>query len=1199
MHRSGTSALTRVVSLLGAQLPRTLLSPSADNERGYWESAPLVARHDRLLGQLGSRWDDWRSLDLDGVPDNLREEIKWDLARIVAEEYPGAGPLVVKDPRICRLVPFFVEVLAARDIEPRFILAFRNPLAVIASLARRDGMTPGFAALMWLRHVLDAECATRDKPRAVVSYEALLADWQPVMRGVARKIGLSWPRAPQAAEQEVAAFLSTQLQHFAHSAAELGSRRDIAEWVKQAYRALMDLEADVDRHAALAALDRVRGEFGTASRVFGAATFQELAAREGRAAEIQARHVRAAEERSVALTLRERDIAGLREEISERDRRLGRLDEVARTQSEGLADLNARLSEARARVAELETRLEVRDAEVDGLKSSVAGYEGEISRLRSELSAVEQEARGRQQEAREVRSALEAHQARLAALETSKSWRLTHPLRAGYSRWLAARRRWRLMRPQLVCLNEIEQVGAGAYLSLGRDPQLRLALSSDEMPKGWIAVRWTMRSQSPKQPISILYLDYGAEIVAERARYSGSEGEIICAVGEGVRGVRFDPLEEQGRFELRNFRIARLGRSSAAVLLAHRLWAREGRFAAGLALLKSLARMYGTHGRQAVGEELVRRYRGLARSQDLTQIWRAYQERLRGEVLPQLADEVTELPRKPLISVIVATYNTPETLLSEMVASVQGQIYDAWELIVVDDASAKDHVRTFLSERARADQRIKLRFSDCNGGVSAALNQALELASGEYVALMDHDDLLEPHALMRMAQCAIADAPDMIYSDEVIISADATRVVNFAIRPSFSQEYLRGHPYIVHLVAFRRSFLATVGGFDASMRISQDYDLILRATEVAQKIVHVPEVLYQWRLVKTSLGHQLQDRVTDLSCAALERHLGRSRAAATVSPSEFFNFYDVRYPLSADSKVAIIIPTKNNGDWVRRCVGSIRSTVIGIEYAILIADHQSSDADTLAYLDSLEPPCRVERFCGEFNFSRINNWATRFFSADFTHFLFCNNDIEAIEPGWLERMVGLAQKHDVGAIGAKLLYPDRALIQHGGVGVGLCGPAEHYAKWVPSLMADQRTNPGYGGRLLVNHEVSAVTAACMLVRRDAFEAIGGFDDGFAVGFGDVDLCLRMRCKGYRVMMCPGAVLTHHESLTRGKSSGRDPHPEDTALFVRRWAKVIEDGDPYFNPQLDPASTSWAFRDPMPCHVGLRSRVWCRPPSVPD
>src|SRR5450830_1085544 len=400
---------------------------------------------------------------------------------------------------------------------------------------------------------------------------------------------------------------------------------------------------------------------------------------------------------------------------------------------------------------------------------------------------------------------------------------------------------------------------------------------------------------------------------------------------------------------------------------------------------------------------------------------------------------------------------------------------------------------------------------------------------------------------------------------------------------------LRSCPYIVHLVAFRTDLLREIGGLDTSLTISQDYDLILRASEKAQVIVHIPEILYLWRQRTNSASHKMKEEVMETSRKALARHLARCGESGDVRDGLVFNFYDVRYPIEPGQRVAIIIPTKNHGELVRQCVESIERTVSGVHYDIVIIDHASTDPESLAYFQQLSDRYRVLKYEGPFNFSSINNWAVGQLDETYTHYLFCNNDIEATEAGWLERMIELCQKPDVGMVGAKLLYPGGTTFQHAGVCVGMFGIAEHYAKFMDERLPNGGIHPGYHGTLIANHEVSAVTAACALMRRDAFERIGGFDEAIAVGFGDVDLCLRTLEAGYRIMFCTHASLIQHESYTRAKGHD-DPHPEDSALFSKKWRKFIDQGDPYYNPNLAIYSTRWDIRLPMEFNPNIGRRV---------
>lgn len=573
--------------------------------------------------------------------------------------------------------------------------------------------------------------------------------------------------------------------------------------------------------------------------------------------------------------------------------------------------------------------------------------------------------------------------------------------------------------------------------------------------------------------------------------------------------------------------------------------------------------------------------------------WRMYQHLLQTHVRPKIEQHLLDHGAPVKISIILPTYNTPAALLKATLKSVKTQLYPNWELCIVDDCSTQPHVHKILQEFAARDPRVKLHLNASNQGVSRTSNQAIAMATGPFVVLLDHDDLLEPQALFRVAQAVLHDDPDLLYSDEIMISEDGKKMLYHAHRPAFSPEYLRGHPYIVHLAGFRTQLLRDLGGFDEKLSISQDYDLILRASEQAQTIVHLPEILYQWRVVESSSGHTKSSEVMDTSVQILQRHLDRTGTRGKVAPGAGFNFFETRYPLQDGLRTAIVIPTKNHGELVRQCIDSIRRTVLEADYEIILVDHASTDPESVAYFESLKNQLhmRVLRYEGPFNFSTINNWAIAQLEPDFSHYLLCNNDIEALEPGWLERMLELAQDPTVGIVGAELLYPDHRSIQHAGVCVGAFGVAEHYGKFLE--VDPKQPDIRYLGRLAIPHEISAVTAACMLIRKDAFDAVQGLDPQLAVGFGDVDLCLRVLQKGWRILQCPPAILIHHESFTRGKSVGEDPHPEDSAAFVERWRSFLDQGDPYHNPCLLLTQHSWHIKTPMHCSYESRRRVFRR------
>ncbi len=607
------------------------------------------------------------------------------------------------------------------------------------------------------------------------------------------------------------------------------------------------------------------------------------------------------------------------------------------------------------------------------------------------------------------------------------------------------------------------------------------------------------------------------------------------------------------------------------------------------ATLRQLFGIWRSSGLLALKQALLR----LPMTGSRQEAWVRYRHAIDRDVKAGILARVAEMPDPPLISILMPTYDTPERMLRETLDSVLGQLYPHWELCIADDGSPQPHVKKMLQKYAARDGRIKLFLGEENRGVSHASNRALSLAGGEFVMLLDHDDILEEQALFRVAECVRADDPDMAYSDEVLISGDGSTVLDYVFRPAFSPELLRSHPYIVHLVGFRARLLREIGGFDESLGISQDYDLILRASEKAGCIVHIPEILYRWRIHGNSTGHQKMQQVMEVSKGVLTRHLERCHESGQVTDGPGFNFFDIRYPLDPRARVAIIIPTQNHGELVRQCVESIERTVCEVAFDIVLIDHASDDPASLAYFETLKSRLRVLRYEGAFNFSAINNWAVSRLEREYSHYLFCNNDIEAIKPGWLERMMELAQKPSVGIVGAKLFYPDRKTIQHAGVCVGAFGRAEHYGKFL--LLPDDRLEPGCLGGLVINHEVSAVTAACLLIRKKVFDEVRGFDERIAVGFGDVDLCLKVGQQGYRVVFCPYAELVHHESYTRG-TSAEDTHPEDTALYLDKWQALLNAGDFYFNPNLSLYSTTWDFNFPLVFKPQIRRRVYRRSPA---
>ncbi|MBS0630714.1 MAG: glycosyltransferase [Verrucomicrobia bacterium] len=529
--------------------------------------------------------------------------------------------------------------------------------------------------------------------------------------------------------------------------------------------------------------------------------------------------------------------------------------------------------------------------------------------------------------------------------------------------------------------------------------------------------------------------------------------------------------------------------------------------------------------------------------------------------------------QRPLISLLVPTYNTPEPWLVKMVESVRAQLYAHWELCIADDASTAPHVRRLLEGFAQRDPRIKLTFRPENGHISAASNTALGLATGEFTALLDHDDELAPHALAEVV-LALAAEPrlEFIYTDEDKIDEQGRRFDPY-FKPDWNPDLLLGQNYTCHLSVFRTARLRAVGGFRLGYEGSQDWDLTLRATEDLDPalIRHIPRVLYHWRAIAGSTALSLDAKSNYPFIAAekaLADHLARRGIAASLVavPGQHWR---VQRALPAPAPmVSIIIPTYNAEKLLRVCLGSIIAKTDYPNYEIVVVNNRSDDPSIGSYFTELRATgVRVLDYNEPFNFSALNNFAAR--EARGALLAFLNNDLEVISPGWLTEMVSQAVRPEIGAVGAMLYYPNDT-VQHAGVILGLTGPAKRDGVAGHAFKCAPRGAEGQRNRLRLVQDYSAVTAACLVIRREIFHAVGGFNEpDLAVAFNDIDFCLRVRAAGYRNLWTPFAELYHHESASRGA----EDTPEKAARFHRevaymrrRWGPLL-DRDPAYNPNL--------------------------------
>lgn len=522
---------------------------------------------------------------------------------------------------------------------------------------------------------------------------------------------------------------------------------------------------------------------------------------------------------------------------------------------------------------------------------------------------------------------------------------------------------------------------------------------------------------------------------------------------------------------------------------------------------------------------------------------------------------------RPKFSILMPVYNPPETYLRAAIDSVSLQVYENWELCIADDASTESHVREVLEEYAESEPRIKVAFRERNGHIAAASNTALEMADGDFVVLFDHDDMLSPDALYENALVLNRDPDvDVIYSDEDKIDEHGERHSAY-FKPDWAPDSLLARNYVCHLGVYRRELVRNVGGFREGFEGSQDYDLLLRVTEKTDRVAHIPRVLYHWRVHSgsTSATRDQKGYALDAARRALEEALERRGEPGRVEHDDVRGgLYTVRYELRRPGKVSIIVPTRDHGEDVDLCLRSLfeRSSYEDVE--VILVDNGTRDRKSLEVFGAwaAREPQRVKvvPYDVPFNFSQINNYGVSKSSGEYV--LFLNNDTEVVTPDWIEAMLEQAQRPQIGAVGVKLLYPDNT-IQHAGVIVGLGGVAGHSHKYFP---ADA---PGYFYTLQTINNFSAVTAACLMVRRAAFDDVGGFDEELAIAFNDVDFCLRLRAAGYRNIYLPHVVLYHHESKSRGHENTTEKQARfltEQQIMHERWKTDVLP-DPYYNVNL--------------------------------
>ncbi len=713
------------------------------------------------------------------------------------------------------------------------------------------------------------------------------------------------------------------------------------------------------------------------------------------------------------------------------------------------------------------------------------------------------------------------------------------------------------------------------WRSTGEDPYFEFVLD-EPLAAGYYQFDLLIESSLLKN-YAKFYVDYGQGYTEENAYelpYKSDETvSRLVKFHRPVQALRFDPNEVACVFRVRLLNLVKLDQSEAIrkmlVWLAH---------AGSESAVTTPAALAGTFKAQATASG----------KPFIDSIFNAYKQRFvqapgRGSYEDWMANierpglpspaEVQRMLREfkdlPLISVAVPTYNTDVMFLRACIDSVRKQSYPYWELCIADDASSKPHVKSILQEYEEVDPRIKVCYRSENGHISKASNSALELASGAWVALLDHDDELPEHALLYVVQAINRrHQAQIIYSDEDKLDAEGQRVEPH-FKSDWNPDLFYSQNYVSHLGVYRRALLQRIGGFRSGVEGSQDQDLLLRCLPYVrgQDIVHIPKVLYHWRIVagSTAMGSGEKSYTTEAGIRALRDYFATVNPDVGIEAGILPNTYRVRWPLPDPAPlVSLLIPTRDHWKLTETCVRSILDKTTYTNYEILILDNGSVEPESLSFFKQIQREdrrVRVLRYDYPFNYSAVNNFGVRHAQGEIIGLV--NNDIEVISPEWLSEMVSHAVRPDIGCVGAKLYYSNDT-IQHAGVICSIRGVAGHSHKHF------SRSHSGYFSRLFLTQTLSAVTAACLLVRRCVFDEVNGLDeDHLRVAFNDVDFCLKVREVGYRNLWTPYAELYHHESISRGLEDTyekKNRFRKEVEFMQKKWGDVLK-VDPFYSPNL--------------------------------
>ncbi|MEB5557638.1 glycosyltransferase [Vibrio cholerae] len=1030
MHRSGTSALTKALQVMGVSLSENLMPEGEFNPKGHWEDMDVVAINDKLLAHYGHVWFSATQPKLN-LNDDYVELLLNEAVAMVKQRVQQFDLWGFKDPRTSRLLVFWLEVFERANVLPKFVYALRNPLDIVRSLARRDGLTHRQGYLLWWWHTLPNLSLLHSQSVTWVSFNMLLTQPKKVITQLQQHLSLA-----SLPDESVATFCDSFIEpSLSHSCAQLSDLYQDEQHfqpVLELYTVLeklssneLTLEQWLDDGGVLQLEEVFQPVFMTQWSLLAEQLNQSALKNYALLYHANIRNQQLVDDSRNKQAELQNAIQSLQKDLVEKDQHLVTLNDKLIEISDAYLTQKKTLEQQEHFAKEAQFKL--------------------VQELEQKNVTLEQ-----------AQQHIQALLAAIAEIHHSTSWKISAPIRT--------------VRPIL------------------------------SMP--WRVVR------------------------------------------RGIGFVRYH------------------GGLKNSCRKAYRVYQRDG--------ISALLRRGQYQVMQAVeetGEPLI----------DYGQ-WLEKYGQLSPEQVQAVASRIASLSERPKISVLMPVYNPPLDYLRQAIESVQAQLYPEWELCISDDASPNQAVRDLLRDFAQHDNRIRVVEREQNGHISLATNSALALASGDFIALMDHDDRLANDALYWVAEAIIANPQAVLfYSDEDKLSADGLTRYDPNFKPQWNPELLRSQNCISHLGVYKTDLAKALGGFRVGFEGAQDWDFVLRYSETLspEQIVHIPRILYHWRAIEGSTATDGDEKPYALKAGlqAVQEHCDRMQIQAQVVEHPERHYARVKYAIpTPQPMVSIIIPTRNGLDILSVCIDSILEKTTYSNYEIIIVDNGSDCSDTLAYLDKLQQDndnIVLLRDESPFNYSALNNKAAAIAKGEILALV--NNDVEVITPDWLTEMVGHAIQSQNGAVGARLWYSDDTL-QHGGV-ILVGGVAGHAHKYLPKGM------PGYACRAIVAQNYSAVTAACLVVRKAVFEEVGGLNEtALTVAFNDIDFCLKVQEAGYFNVWTPYAELYHYESKTRGFEDTAEKQArfaKEVAYMRNRWGHRL-DADPCYNPNLTMAREDFSL-----------------------